>query len=364
MSLRRRKSKSLGAAMAALFILMQLVMAGCGKEEIPAPKAPLVKTQQAGKAALGEECYAGTVRGRYETNLSFQVGGQIISRNVEIGSRVRAGEVLMVIDARDAVQKANAGDAQVAQARAQLELAQSNLSRYTELYQQDVVPQATLDQYQTNYDAAFASYQAALSQAAQGHNVLSYTNLVAGADGVISSVSAEEGQVVAAGQTVAVLVQTGELEVEIAVPESRVASLAPGQAAEVAFWAFSGSASGVVREISPAADPASRTYKVRVSVLEPPGEMQLGMTAEVRFAAESGAGSGGIELPLSALYQTGEQPQVWIVEGGQVHLKEIRVKQFGKSSVVVEGLSAGDIIVTAGVHKLHEGQEVRTEEEP
>ena len=158
MSLRRRSSKVWGAALAALFALTSLPLAGCGKEEAPAQKAPVVKTQQAGKASLSEESYSGTVKGRYETNLSFQVGGQILSRKVEEGSLVRAGETLMVIDARDAVQKANAGDAQVSQARAQLNLAQSNLARYTELYHQDVVPKATLDQYQTNYDAAFANW--------------------------------------------------------------------------------------------------------------------------------------------------------------------------------------------------------------
>ena len=270
----------------------------------------------------------------------------------------------MVIDARDAVQKANAGDAQVSQARAQLNLAQSNLARYTELYHQDVVPKATLDQYQPNYDAAFASYQAALAQSAQGHNVLSYTNLTAGADGVISSVTAEEGQVVAAGQTVAVLVQTDELEVEIAVPEDKVAALQPGRETTVTFWAIEGAVRGVVREISPAADPASRTYKVRVSLPQPPQGMQLGMTASVAFAPAAGEEEAGFELPLAAIYQTGDQPQVWVVEDGQVQLKDIKVKQFGKTSVIVEGLSASDLVVVAGVNKLREGEEVRTEAEP
>ena len=354
--------KVLGAAMAALFAL-SLFAGGCASEQETAAKPPLVKTLQAGKAAAGEESYSGTIRGRYETNLSFQVGGRILSRQVQAGSRVRAGDTLMVIDARDAVQQANAGDAQVNEAKAQLNLAQSNLARYTELYNQDIVPRATLDQYQTNYDAAFAAYQAALSQAAQGHNVLGYTNLTAAADGVISSVSAEEGQVVAAGQTVAVLVQTGEMEAEISVPEDRVASLQPGDGATVTFWAFEGSARGVVREISPAADPASRTYKVRVSIPNPPPGMQLGMTASVALAGDAEAGAAGTELPLSAIYQTDDQPQVWVVEDGRVHLKNIRVLRFGKSSVLVEGLASGDTVVTAGVHKLREGQEVRREGE-
>ncbi len=362
--IRKTGHKVLGAAMAALFALEVLVLGGCGKEKEVAVKPPVVKTMQAGKALAGEETYSGTVKGRYETNLSFQVGGQILSRNVENGTRVRAGDTLMIIDARDAVQKANAGDAQVNEARAQLNLAQSNLARYTELYNQDIVPRATLDQYQTSYDAAFASYQAALAQAAQGHNVLSYTNLTAGADGVISSVVVEEGQVVAAGQTVAVLVQDGEMEVEIAVPEDRVASLRPGTEASVTFWAFQGSAPGVVREISPVADSASRTYKVRISIPNPPQAMQLGMTASVSFAVGSEGQEKLTELPLAAIYQVGDQPQVWVVEDGVVHLKDVKVSRFGANTVQVEGLSAGDIVVTAGVHKLREGQEVRREDNP
>lgn len=179
-------------------LVMALAAAGCGQKAATVEKAPLVKTQQAGSGTEADTgTYAGTVRGRYETNLAFQVGGQILSRNVQEGSRVRAGDTLMVINAKDVVQQSNAGDAQVAQARAQLDLAQRNLARYSELYQEDAVAASVLDQYQANYDAAFATYQQALATAAQGHNALGYTNLTAGADGVISEIKAEEGQVVA-----------------------------------------------------------------------------------------------------------------------------------------------------------------------
>ena len=144
--------------------LLVLGAAGCGSKEAAPEKAPLVKTQQAGGSASAVEgVYAGTVKGRYETNMAFQVGGQIISRNVQAGSLVHAGDTLMVIDARDVVQQANQGEAAVGQARAQLELAQKNLARYTELYNESAVAASVLDQYQTNYDAAFASYQNALA---------------------------------------------------------------------------------------------------------------------------------------------------------------------------------------------------------
>ncbi|SFT85448.1 RND family efflux transporter, MFP subunit [Selenomonas sp. GACV-9] len=355
------------SALACLLAMLTMLFAGCGSKDKAADKAPLVKTQQVGAGKLADNSsYAGTVRGRYETNMSFQVGGQIISRNVQVGSSVRAGDVLMTIDGRDVVQKSNQGDAQVAQARAQLELAQRNLSRYSQLYQENAVAAATLDQYQANYDAAFAAYQNALAQAAQGHNAMGYTNLTAGANGVVSAIAAEEGQVVAAGQTVLTLVQTNELEIEINVPENKVAEMSVGTPVTVSFWALSDKADGVVREIAPMADSAARTYKVRVSVPEPPAGMQLGMTANVSFApklADAEAGSAGTALlPLSAIYQDGDTPQVWVVGPDHtVSLKAVSVESFGDNQVLVHGLEATDFVVTAGVHKLREGQAVRTE---
>lgn len=351
-----------GLALVLALAFMGTVFAGCGKEAASTEKAPLVKTQQADSGTEADQnTYSGTVRGRYETNLSFQVGGQILSRNVQVGSQVKAGDTLMVINAKDVVQKANEGDAQVSQARAQLELSQRNLARYSELYQENAVAASVLDQYQANYDAAFATYQQALAAAAQGHNAVGYTNLTAGADGVISAINAEEGQVVAAGQTVMTLVQTGELEIEINVPENKIQDISVGMPATVSFWALSTTADGTVREISPMADSAARTYKVRVSVPQPPEGMQLGMTASVILTDQNNTSSGAV-LPLSAIYQTDDEPQVWVVKDDHtVELKTVAVENFGDNTVIVHGLNPTDLVVTAGVHKLREGQEVRTE---
>ena len=350
-----------GQVLLALFCLLVIsclpFAAGCGSEQAVEQKAPLVKSMTVGATdGASSDTYAGTVRGRYETNLSFQVGGQILARNVNIGDRVSAGDVLMVIDAKDVAQKANQGDAAVASAKAQL-----NLARYSELYNEAAVPAAVLDQYQTQYDAAFAAYQNALAEAAQGHNALGYTNLIAGADGVISAMNAEEGQVVAAGQTVATLVQTGELEIEINVPENHLADVPVGREVAIDFWALSGSATGTVREVAPMADSAARTYKVRISVPNPPDGMELGMTASVHVTGAATATDEGYLVPLAAIYQTGDSPEVWVVgDDGTVALQPVTVEQFDDNQVRVHGVAAGTTIVTAGVHTLREGQEVRT----
>ena len=350
------------ALCSAILLSVAMVFAGCGKEAEPETKAPLVRTQTvtAGSAAQAAE-YAGSVHGRYEKNMAFQVGGQIVERAVQLGDRVSAGAVMMRIDPKDVAQKTNAADAQAEAAAAQLSLAETNLSRYRELYAAQAVAAAVLDQYQTAYDAALAAYQAAAAQATEAHNALSYTELVADADGAVSGIAAEAGQVVAAGQTVLTFVESGEMEVEINVPENRLPNISVGKPVEVSFWAMEGTKShGVIREIAPMADRATRTYKVRVSVPNPPAGMALGMTASV---AVSGAKAAALKqettLPLSAIYQTGEKPCVWIVKDGKVSLREISVVSFGPNEALVEGLADGDVVVTAGVHKLHEGEAVR-----
>ena len=369
-----RRNKAVLGALAGLLSL-NLLLSGCGKEAT-SPKPPLVKTQEAGSAsAQMDNVYSGTVRGRYETNMAFQVGGQIIARNVQAGSRVSAGDTLMVLDPRDVQQQANSGDAAVASARAQLSLAQANLARYSELYREEAVSASVLDQYQTNYDAAFAAYQSALAQSAEGHNALGYSNLTAGANGVITNITAEEGQVVTAGQTVLTLVQTDELEIEINIPENHINEVTVDQPVEVTFWALPGTFSGQVREIAPMADSASRTYRVRISLPQPPEGMQLGMTASVTLNETANAlpdtaatpdnaqATTGCILPLAAIYQTGDAPQVWVVtDDSTVQLKSVEVEDFGDDKVLVHGLAPTDLVVIAGVHRLREGETVRTQE--
>lgn len=336
-------------------VAASLLLVGCGKEpEIIKP--PVVKVQQVSYSnTASEENYSGVVRGRYETNLSFQVGGKIISRNVQTGSVVRAGDVLMSLDPKDIVEQSRSAQANVDSTLAQLQLAKANLDRYTELYKSQAIPAAVLDQYKTQYDAAKAAYDAAVAQAQQSQNALEYTTLTANADGVISAVNAEVGQVVAAGQSVLTLVQTAEFEVVANIPENKISAVQIGQRVLINFWATGNEVTGTVREISPMADPASRTFAVRIT-LPDVSNVQLGMTASV-FMTQTA--SNAIVLPLSAIYQTGTDAQVWLVDGGKVSLRKVEVTAFDDNNVRVRGLKSGDTVVIAGVHKLRDGQAVR-----
>ena len=343
-----------------LILSTVLIISGCGEQKIEQPPPPLVKTilaSQTGK--ISSEVYPGVVKGRYESNLAFQTSGRILRREVQKGSLVYAGEILMTIDNRDAVQQFNAGEAQVAQAQSQMNLAKTNFERYSELYKENAIAAATLYQYRTNYENAVAAYNSAVAQAEQTKNVLNYTNLTANADGVISSINAEVGQVVSAGQTVLTLIQTNELEVEIDVPENHLKDVNVGKTADVTFWAVNGNSQGVVREIAPMADESARTYRVRLSLTNPPQNIQLGMTAEIILRSNEISPNTFI-LPLSAIYQTGNSAQVWIIKDNKAALKNVRVENFSGNEVLVQGLSPQDRVITAGVHKLREGQEVRT----
>ena len=339
----------LAAALAAL--------TGCGTDAAKEAPSPLVRTVTVGDAAAAEGGYTGTVRGRYETRLAFQVGGQILSRNVNVGAHVRAGDVLMVIDARDVQQQANATNAAAQAARSRYELARTERARYEQLYAAQAISEAMLDQYRTNERAAEAAYRQAVAQDTASHNALGYTNLVAGADGVISNITAEEGQIIAAGQTVMTLTQEGEREIEIAVPESSLAEVSVGMPAAVALWANSAAYTGTLRELSPVPDAATRTYTARIALTDAPADLPLGMTARVRLGASV---QDGVSIPLSALYQTGDTAQVYVVEDDAVHLVPVTVTAFRTNDALVTGLPQGARIVTAGVHQLHEGEKVRT----
>ncbi len=328
---------------------------------VAAEHVPVVRTKQVAQQNSAENyAYSGEVRGRYETQLGFQVGGKILRRNVELGSRVQAGDVLMTIDGKDLQQGVNQYDAQVFSAQAQQELAAANLQRYEQLYKNGAVSKAEYDRYRTSYDTSVASVRQAAAQYNQGANQLDYSVLRADSSGVIASLDAEIGQVVSQGQKVLTLVRDGEKEVEINVPENRVEELRTAKACKVTFWALKDvTLAGQVREISPIADKVSRTFKVRITLVNPPEQLKYGMTATVTL--DGGNEAGSVELPLAAIYQNNGTPQVWVVENNQVALRTVKIRAFGNDQVqVIEGLKNGDLVVTAGVHKLWEGQQVKT----
>lgn len=348
------------AMVMVLCIAGLMIWNGHRQAKVVAEEITVVQTAVINPGTAAKEfTYSGEVRGRYESVLAFQVGGKIIKRCVELGSTVNAGDRLMEIDPRDLQQMVSSNSAQVYSAEANLRLAETNLKRYQQLYEQNAVSKAVLDNYQTAYEVAVAAARQTSAQLTQGANQLNYSTLYADKSGVISNIAAEAGQVVSAGQPVLTIVMDGEREVEISVPENRIEALRKESKSKISFWALPNvTAEGSVREIAPMADPLTRTYKVRVSLLNPSPEIKLGMTASVTFA-----GNNTQELaviPLAAVYQNSDTPCVWVVTGDTVSLRPVKTGDFGNGTIqIVAGLKNGDRIVTAGVNKLREGQKVK-----
>lgn len=337
-------------------------LAGCSSEaKIETPARPAIVQKPRTASDQITETYAGEVRARYESVLGFRLAGKVQERKVDVGARVKKGDVLAVLEPQDAELALSSARAQVAWAKADLALAQAELQRHQTMLEKKYISQALFDARKNAQEAAAAKLQQAQAQAAVARNQAGYTELRADADGVITKVSAEVGQVVAAGQPVVALAHEGDVEVSIDVPENRIAAFAAGQPVVVEIWANENARhAGTIRELAPEADPLSRTYAVRVTIAGDGHAAQLGMTARVYL--DAGDAPAALLLPLSALHEKAGKPAVWVLDPrtNQVRLAPVQVGAYREDGVtVLQGVTPTQWIVAAGVHKLAEGQVVR-----
>ena len=338
--------------------LLCLLLASCSRpvervEEIR-PVRAMVVAAGTGKTIIE---LAGEIQPRYESQLGFRVGGKLIARKVEVGTLVKRGQVLMQLDPLDLQLAQSQAKAAVSATESTLALAKADLDRYRELRQKNFVSQALLDAKEAAYKSAIASHEQANAGLKVQANQSSYSTLYADADGVITAVQAEVGQVVAAGTPVVKLARTAEKEVRVSIPEDQIEVLRQVTDLAVKTWANSNVAiSGRLRELSPIADPATRTYTAKISLPRAGPEIRLGMTATVQFAVPA---LPGIHLPMTALVNSKEGTAVWVVESGVVKLVPVQVASAtGTDVLIAQGLSAGQSVVTAGVNQLRPGQKV------
>lgn len=339
--------------------LIAALLASCSK---PASRVEEVRPVRAMTATASDvtatDEFAGDVRPRFESRLGFRVGGKIVARKVDVGAAVVRGQVLMQLDPQDLKLGQAQALASLRVAETNRDLAQADHNRYKELRAKNFVSQevleakaATLKASQANVDAARAVYR-------EQSNQSGYARLVSDTDGVVTGIDAEFGQVVAPGTPVVRIARTDEKEVVIGVPEDRVDELRKVEDVSVRLWADRNQAiPGKIREISPMADPATRTYTVKIAVPANPG-IHLGMTATVQFAAKSDAPQ--MRLPLTALFRNKGATSVWVVENNAVRLVPVQLGEpVGNDIVVTSGLQNGQTVVTAGVNRLRDGQKVK-----
>lgn len=336
------------------------LLSGCSKEVPVTEDIRLVKamTIAADHADMVAE-FPGEVLPRVESKLGFRVGGKIIARKVDVGTVVKKGQVLMQLDAQDLQLVQRQGEAALKSAISSRDLALAEVHRYRELQQKNFVNQATLDAKETAYQAAQSTYEQAVAASRNQSNQTAYSTLVSDIDGVVTAITAEVGQVVAAGTPVASVAQSNEKEVVISVPENKVDLLRKTEDVRVRLWANPDNVMrGKVREVSPMADPVTRTYKLKVTLPGNAADVKLGMTAYVTFVDK--VADGDIPLPLTALYQDKGNTAVWVIRDGKVALTPVTIAGTSGNQVLVsKGVSVNDTIVIAGVHLLSEGQKVR-----
>lgn len=357
----RRISRHAGLIKALSFAAAStLLLAACSK---PVEKTEEIRPVRAVRLAADNVDviaeFPGEVRARVESRLGFRVGGKIVARKVDVGTVVRRGQTLMQLDPQD-LQLAQAGaSAGLKAAESNRDLARAELKRYQELREKNFVSQAVLDGKETAYKASQASYEQALANFRNQSNQAGYASLVSDVDGVVTSVDAEVGQVVAAGSPVVRVARAGEKEIVIGIPEDKVDVLRRISDVRVRTWANPNeTVPGKLRELSPIADPATRTYTAKISIPNAPEGTKLGMTAYVTFAAKTQHPL--IKLPLTALFQDKSDTAVWVIESGSVKRASIQVAGTAGNDILVSGgIAPGQIIVTAGVNLLQQGQKVK-----
>ncbi|MDP3135164.1 MAG: efflux RND transporter periplasmic adaptor subunit [Burkholderiaceae bacterium] len=342
-------------------LVATLMLGACAKPEpTPEPvRAVKVMTVGMGTFDAGSE-YAAEIRARVESRLGFRVAGKILSREVELGQRVKAGQLLAQLDPQDYRLAADAARAQVAAAQTNRDLAAADYKRFAALKEQNFISGAELERRDTALKAAQAQLEQAQAQSSAQGNQTAYTRLVADVSGVVTAVEAEAGQVVAAGTPVFRIAQDGPRDAVFAVPEDKIGRLASGGEVAIRVWAGDTALKGRVREISASADPVTRTYPVKVAI-EGAAVPALGATVYVRPASLGHAGAQVIKLPTSALRQEGKGTAVWVLEPSTMTLRSQAVQLAtadGNEAVIAAGLQPGMQIVSAGVHVLQPGQKV------
>ena len=326
-----------------------------------APTVRTVRVQEVHATTdTAAQTFTGVVRARYESDLSFRVGGKVVTRLVEVGSRVHPGQAIARLDPGDNSLAVKEAEADVAAADAALRQSQIEYDRTVRLVATNAIAGAELDRVTAERDAARARRDRARAGAQLSANRLAYCTLTADSDGLVTSLPIEAGQVVAEGQVVARVARAGQLEAAVSIPENRVAAVRVG-VASVSFWSLQGAAQrAVLRELSPSADPVTRTYTARFTIEDPKPEMSLGMTATVSVMPD--APTEGYSVALSALMRKGNAPAVWVVDraSGHLTLTPVEVIQYRQDTAIIAGgVKDGALVVTAGVQKLDAEMTVR-----
>jgi RND family efflux transporter MFP subunit len=360
--IRHQKDLPSAGRSSLLALVAALLLAGCQAETAPVAKTERpVQVQRINfeNGASARE-FVGIVRARHETDLAFRVSGKVVARLVNVGDRVRAGDVIARLDPQDLRLQVESAEAELAAATSALAQAAADLDRYTTLKARGFAAIAEYDRKKAANDEADGRLARARRALDLARNQLAYAELKADADGVITATHVEPGQVVAIGQAVAQLAHRGEKEAVVALPETWLGEVRESRAS-VRLWSDAGRKfEARLRELSPQADAATRTYAARFTIADADDTVAFGMTATVTLTRD--AETRVAKLPLSAVLNRGAGPSVYVVnESGALTLRPVTIAAFDADKAMVSsGIDDGDRVVTLGVQKLEAGLRVRT----
>jgi RND family efflux transporter MFP subunit len=354
----RRSLMTIGLLAGGLTVA--LMTRGFSKPAVKDPRlqSPTVEIFKAEAAGSNRRTFTGVVEARVQSDLGFRVTGKILERSVDVGQRVQKGQILMRLDSVDLKLSVAAQQANVEAARAKYIQAKADEARYAALVKTGAVSHQEYDQARATLDSAKAQLDAAEAQARVSNNSSEYAVLLADADGVIVRTLSEPGQVVAAGQTVIQLAHDGPREALINLPEGVRPDL--GTTASARLYGRDQIYQTRLRELSDAADPASRTFAARYVLEGEAASAPLGSTVTIELLTKQTSGSQCVQLPVGAIHDRGSGPGVWIVnDKSEVKFRSVTVASIGKEEVVVSGgVQAGEKVVALGAHLLHEGEVV------
>jgi RND family efflux transporter MFP subunit len=349
------------AAIIAVVPAFSFIVSACSEETETAAVPRPVRTATVEKSIGAKPLVlTGRIEAANEAALGFRIAGRMIERSVDIGHRVDAGQVIARLEPQNEMNALRSAQANVAAARAAITQARNRFERQETLLAQGWTTRAQFDEAEKARTTAEAQLDSAEAQLKAADDQVSFTELVADAPGVVTATGAEPHEVVQAGQMIVRLAREGGRDGVFDVPAQMLRSV-PGDATIEVRLAEDPNvkAIGRVRTVAPQADPATRTFEVKVGLTDPPDAMRLGATVNGQVEFKTAA---AIEIPASALMKTNRQPAVWVVDpaDSSVSLRNVEVARFDPASVLIsEGIDAGDIIVTAGIQALHPGQKVR-----
>ncbi len=354
--------------LAALVCSASMLHVACNNGE---PKAveiirPVRYKQVFSTGGSKERTFSGAAKSGVQSNLSFKVSGTILAIPVKVGDRVRSGQLIARLSPEDYRLRVQQAEAALAQARAQARNAKADYERIEGLYENNNASKDDLDAARAAKESAAAQVEAAEKQLELARLQLSYTRLLAPTDGLIASVDVDVGENVRPGQRVVLLTAGSRIEVEVAIPEVLIADIVEGDSVEVAFDALPGRRfDAVVTEVGVAATQFATTYPVTVRLLESDPDIRPGMAAEVTFRFRAKSGKERFVVPSFSVSEDREGPFVYVVEPvsqdtGIVRKRKVEIGELDVDGLeILQGLSDGEMVVTAGVSQLHDGQRVR-----